>query len=165
MLLVELFMGGRMGEFFVSLFGNRAIDDLRLLEEQLAPIVKKLIEEKECVTFFVGRSGEFDVCAASLIKRVRRESGRDNSNLTLVLPYKVADVEYYEKYYDDVMIPSEMRGAHPKAAITLRNRWMVDRSDLVIVYAPKGGGGAFAAGVYAKKQNKKMKMRQRKNVL
>ena len=49
-----------------------------------------------------------------------------------------------------------MHGVHPKSAITLKNRWVVDFSDLVIVYVEKSKGGAYTAMKYAEKQNKKI---------
>ena len=138
----------------VSLFGHRQVDDLRRLEERLYPILKNLIGATEYINFLIGRNGEFDEHIASVIKRVQKEIGQENSTVTLVLPYTVADLEYYEKYYDDIIIPDEVYGAHPKSAITLRNQWMIEHSDLVIVYVARDRGGAFAAMNYAKKMNK-----------
>ena len=83
-------------------------------------------------------------------------SSNGYNDITLVLPYTVADIEYYEKYYDSVIIPESLYGAHPKFAITLKNRWMIERSDLVIIYAERESGGAYAAMKYAKKLNKKI---------
>ena len=45
--------------------------------------------------------------------------------------------------------------AHPKAAITLKNHYMIDNSDLVIVYVEKKGG-AYSAMKYAEKQCKEI---------
>ncbi len=56
----------------------------------------------------------------------------ERSDLTLVLPYIVSGLEYYEKYYDNVLIPDTLYRVHPKRAITLRNRWMVENSELII---------------------------------
>ena len=74
----------------------------------------------------------------------------------LVLPYTVFDLEYYEKYYDNIIIPESVAGAHPKNAITLKNRWMIEQSDLVVVNVERRTGGAFAAMKYAEKKNKKI---------
>ena len=93
---------------------------------------------------------------ASLIKRVQKEVGSDNNDLTLVLPYTMADVEYYEKYYDSVIIPELVDGVHPKFAITLKNRWMVEQADLVIVNVEHRKGGAYTAMKYAERNNKKI---------
>ena len=143
-----------MNVFTVSFFGHRDIDDLWHLEKQLAPVVASLIQTKEYVSFLIGRSGEFDEYAASIIKRVQKQIGKENSDITLVLPYKVADMEYYEVYYDSIVLPASVCHAHPKAAITLKNRWMIEQSDLVVVYVERNKGGAYTAMKYAEKNNK-----------
>ncbi len=145
-----------MNIFTVSLFGHREIEDLRRLGEQLVAVIKDLIQTKPYVAFLIGRNGEFDEYAASVIKHEQKEVGKANNDITLVLPYTVADIEYYEKYYDSIIIPESVQGAYPKKAITLKNRWMIERSDLVIVYVERNGGGAYAAMRYAEKLNKRI---------
>ena len=143
-----------MKNFIVSLFGHREIDDLFKLEKLLFPVIKGLIQTKTYVSFFVGRNGEFDEYAASVIKRAQKAVGKENNEITLVLPYSVASIEYYGNYYDDIIIPGSLFGVHSKAAITQKNRWMVEMSDLVIVYVARNKGGAYEAMKYAKKLNK-----------
>ena len=145
-----------MNNFVVSLFGHREIDDLFKLDKLLMPVIKELIRTKPYVSFLVGRSGEFDEYAASVIKRVQKEVGKENNDITLVLPYSVANIEYYGSYYDDIIIPECLFGVHSKAAITRRNRWMVEMSDLVIVYVARNKGGAYEAMKYAKRLKKKV---------
>ena len=139
--------------FTVSLFGHREIHDLRQLEGRLVPILTELIQSKPYVSFLVGRNGEFDEYVASIIKRLRKECGRDNCDITLVLPYMVSDIEYYEKYYDSIIIPEELYNAHYKLAITLKNRWVIEHSELIIVYVERKGG-AYSAMKYAEKMHK-----------
>ena len=138
----------------VAFFGHRRIDRLREIEEKLVSILKELILTKEYVEFYIGRNGEFDEFVASLIKRVQKQLDRDNNVMILTLPYTVKDIEYYADYYDEIVIPDAIGKAHPKAAITLRNRWMIDTADLVIAYIEHGQGGAYGAFKYAEKTNK-----------
>ena len=145
-----------MDIFTVSLFGHRRIDDLRRVDLTLESIIQELICSKTYVSFLIGRNGEFDEYAASVIKREQKHYDRDNNDITLVLPYHVAKCEYYEKYYDDIIIPERMSRTHPKFAITLKNRWMIEKSDLVIVYVERQSGGAYAAMRYAEKLNKQI---------
>ena len=152
MIIVLTDKGVVMDIFTVSLFGHREIDDLWKLRDTLFPIIKELLHTKEYVSFFIGRNGEFDEFAASLIKRAQKEIGEETSDITLVLPYSVSGLEYYEKYYDDIIITE---GSHPKSAITKKNRWMIEKSDLVIVYV-KHKGGAHTAMKYAEKSEKKV---------
>lgn len=137
--------------FTVALFGHRITTDFKRIEENLTPIIKDLIEKKPYVIFLIGRNGEFDEYAASIIKSAQHKYGIVNSELTLVLPYMVADIFYYQDYYDSIHLPDCVESAHPKSAITKRNRWMVERADLVIVDVEKSQGGAYTAMRYAEK--------------
>ena len=145
-----------MKVFTVSLFGHRKIDDLHQVDNALFPLIQELMRTKEYVSFLVGRSGEFDEYAASVIKRAQKGLDKVNSEMTLVSPYMLADFEYYEKYYDNIMVPDEIYGTHPKAAIVRKNKWMIEQSNLVIVYVKHNGGGAYAAMKYAEKLNKRI---------
>lgn len=140
-----------MSGYIVALFGHRELPDLQRIEKSLYPIVKKLILKETYVIFLIGRNGEFDEYAASIIKSIQHEYGTGNSELLLVLPYEVADIKYYENYYDDIYIPPCVEGVHPKSSISKRNRWMVEQADLVIVNVEKSQGCAYTAMKYAEK--------------
>ena len=145
-----------MNIYRVAFFGHRRIYNIREIEEKLVPILNELILTKEYVEFYIGRNGDFDEFVASVIKRVQKQLDRDNNVMILTLPYTVKDIEYYADYYDEIVIPDAIGKAHPKAAITLRNRWMVDTADLIIAYIEREEGGAYSAVKYAKKLNKKV---------
>lgn len=144
--------------FTVAFFGHRYIDNLLKVEELLEEQIRKLINEKEYVDFLVGRNGEFDQCVSSTVLRVRKNVRDDNSALVLMLPYPTAEYlnneEYFHDYYTDVEISYAASIAHPKSAIQIRNREMVDRADIVICYLENNHGGAWQTVDYAKKQEK-----------
>ena len=127
----------------VSFIGHRQVEHFRDVEEQLTKIVKDLIRSKEFVEFYIGRNGDFDILAASVIKRVQENYGKSNNSLILVIPYQIADLEYMEKYYDEIWYPYELQGVHYKSAITKRNEWFVEHSDLRVAYVTKDHGGAY----------------------
>ena len=58
--------------------------------------------------------------------------------------------------YDDVFIPDELANIHPKAAIKYRNRWMIDHSDIVLIYTKRSYSGAYEAWRYAEGIGKEM---------
>ena len=62
--------------------------------------------------------------------------------------------ESYEDYYDEVEVSFAASKAHPKAAIQLRNREMVDRADLIISYIDHKSVGAYQTIQYAEKKEK-----------
>ena len=138
----------------VVLFGHRDFSGHRMLEERLPPLLKELISAKPFVEIYIGRNGEFDRYAASIVKRVQKAVGKEHSELICVLPYLQKDVEHYADYYDTVMIPECIGRAHPKGAITKRNRWMVEQADLFVCYVERERGGAYAALKYAKRLGK-----------
>lgn len=142
--------------FTVSLFGHRKLTNIHLLDKRLTVILQDILNSHPYVSFLIGRNGEFDEYAASVIKATQKRIGKEKSDLTLVLPYIVARISDYEHYYDNIIIPDCLYNAHPKSAITLKNRWMIEKSDLVIVYVEKNNGGAHTALSYAEKINKKI---------
>ena len=130
-----------VGEIYrVSMIGHRVVEDYSV-EKRLYELFRELLRTKEYVEFYLGRNGDFDILAASVIKRLHKNYRDDNSAMILVLPYPVKDYEYYEDYYDEIIIPDELHKVHPKAAITERNRWMVTNSDVLVAYIRKKIGG------------------------
>lgn len=144
--------------YTVAFFGHRYIDNLFKVEELLEEQIRKLINEKEYVDFLVGRNGDFDQCVSSTVLRVRKNVRDDNSSLILVLAYPTAEYlnneEYFHDYYSDVDISYAASKAHPKSAIQIRNREMVDKADLIICYIEKEEGGAWQTLKYAKDKEK-----------
>ena len=140
----------------VVLFGHRDFGEHKMLEKQLYPILKEVIRSNPFVEIYVGRNGEFDIYAASIVKRVQNVVGKDNNELICILPYPEKDMGYYEEYYDNVMIPECIGRTCPKGAITKRNRWMVEQANLFVCYVEREIGGAYAALEYAKKLGKQI---------
>ena len=140
----------------VVLFGHRDFNNHRALSEQLYPLLCDLVRTRSYVEIYVGRNGAFDLYAATVIKRVQNVVGKANNALICVLPYTEKDLEYYEKYYDEVVIPECIGCSHPKAAIIKRNRWMVEQADLFVCYVERKNGGAYTAWKYAKKLGKQI---------
>ena len=136
----------------VAFIGHRKIEDFSGLEEQIEQIACRLIKEKVFVEFYIGRNGDFDILAASAIKRAQSKQGRQNSSLILLQPYPMKDDEYYRNYYDEVCYPVE-GAVHPKSAIAKRNQWLINHSNLLIAFVEVGRkGGASATLRYAQKR-------------
>lgn len=146
-----------MEMYTVSFFGHRIIDDLNKVQNELENIISKIVSEHEYVQFLVGRDGDFDIIAASAVKRVKKTLFIDNVDLNLVLPYMRAEIsnniEYMLDYYNDIQVDNDARKAHFKTAIKIRNQNMVKKSQLVICYVEKNKGGAYNAMKYAQKQD------------
>lgn len=146
-----------MNIFTVSFFGHRTIDNPFPLEQKLEDLIRDLLCSKEYVEFLIGRNGEFDQIVSSTVRRCKRSIRDDNSALVLVLPYATAEYlnneQSFHDYYDEVEICAEAAERHFKSAHQIRNRSMVDRSDLVVFCVEHSSGGAYQTMQYAKKVN------------
>ncbi|MBQ3084524.1 MAG: hypothetical protein IJC46_03620 [Clostridia bacterium] len=142
----------------VAFFGHRYMNNPIKVEATLEEQVQKLIDENEYVEFLVGRNGDFDRYVSSSVHHVRKNHRDDNSSLILVLPYLTAEYRdnqsFFEEYYSDIEISYAASKTHPKSAIQIRNREMVDRADLVIFYVEHNEGGAYKTMKYAIGQKK-----------
>ena len=139
----------------VTFFGHRTLTSVAEVEKAVEEMATELLRQKEFVEFYVGRNGDYDVAVASAIRRAQKTVDRQNGALILALPYPVKDLEYYESYYDEIVFPLEEK-THFKAAITKRNRWLVEHCDLVIACVQKTSGGAENALRYAQRLGKKV---------
>lgn len=146
-----------MDIYTVSFFGHREVEGAAEIESKLDQLLHDLITQKQYVEFLVGRDGEFDLLTASAIRRAVRQCSYGNTSLILVLPYIKAEYRDNEQsfldYYDEVEICSESSDAHYKSAIQVRNRRMVDRSDLIVCCIQHKSGGAYKTIQYALKQS------------
>ena len=136
-------------------FGHR--DVFEKIEEDVYRAVCVAVE-KGCTEFMTGSMGDFDSIFFAAVKRAKRE--HPNIKLVCVKPYLTKELqenkEYYSLTYDEIIIPAESAAAHYKSAITLRNKWMIDQCDIVILYTHKDYGGAYTAKKYALKCNKEI---------
>lgn len=139
--------------YTVALFGHRQLANALQLEQRLEGIVRDLLRAHAQISFLLGRNGEFDLLAASVIRRVRRDFGERSAHLTLLLPYLTSEYRdneaEFHRYYDEVAIFPAPPGTPAKARIPLRNRAMVDQADAVICGLEHPGGGAYDAALYA----------------
>lgn len=145
--------------YTVSFFGHRRIYNQLSIDRQLDSLITQLLRDHEYVEFLVGRDGDFDQMVFSAIRRCKRKYRSDNSSLTWVMPYPTAfflhNEEACREYYDEIQICDESAVCHYKSAFQIRNRCLIDRSDLAIFYVEEKRGGAYATMKYAIKTGAK----------
>ena len=128
------------------------------VESEIDKALIEIIEaDKECV-FYSGGMGDFDKKCESAVRGMKRKYPERSIRLVRVLPYLTHEInrdkEYFESYYDDIVVPMELMGVHYKAAIKKRNRWMVDQADKILAYIYRDFGGAFDTIKYAYRMGK-----------
>lgn len=108
-------------------------DDIKTwLVENIEALINRGAE-----TFYLGGYGSFDGMAATAVWSLKTKYPHIKS--ILVLPYLDRKVE--TKKYDYTTYPL-LETVPRRYAITHRNRWMVDNSDVIIAYVRHRWGGA-----------------------
>ena len=109
-----------------------------LLKEQ----VEKLLSEYEDIHFYMGNHGNFDAMARRTMKELKTQYPHLSYNVVLAyLPGKKYEFEA-EDAYADTLHPDGLEFVPRRFAISARNKWMVEQSDMVICYKIADGGGA-----------------------
>ena len=149
-----------MKSLSVSFFGHRNIVGFSRVGELVEETIERLLRQNEFIEFLVGREGDFDQIVSSAIIKAKRDYGADSISHTLVLPYMKADyknnIATFETYYDEIELCEQSASAYPKAAIQIRNHYLVDRSDFCVFYVEHREGGAWQTMRYAVKQEKRI---------
>lgn len=138
-----------------SAFGHREV--FENISEKITTAVT-MAAEQGCEIFYTGSIGEFDNQFSTAVRKVQKDY--QHIKLICVKPYQTKELieskDYYGMMYNDVIIPQELLGVHFKAAIKKRNRWIIDHSDIVLIYTIRNYGGAFEAEKYSLKKKKKI---------
>lgn len=137
-------------------FGHREI--YQSISSNLQKLISDLICNKNVDIFYTGRIGDFDNLFSSAVRKEKKYY--KDVKLILVKPYFSSELnknkEFYESNYDSIIIPSKLMGAYYKSAIKLRNRWLVNNSDIVISCVYRNFGGAYTVVKYAERMNKEI---------
>ena len=123
--------------------------------EKLEEAVEKIIVEDGVSSFLVGNQGQFDSMALSALRKLKLKYPHITDNL--VLAYMPAEKEMWSPYeYGETMLPGGIESVHPRYAVSWRNKWMVNESDMVICYITHGWGGAAKYVELAEKKGKRV---------
>ena len=117
---------------------------------KLSGVIEKLINEG-ADTFYLGGYGDFDFLAARAVKSAAMK--RMNIVSILVIPY--LEHKYNKELYDETIYP-DLERVPKRYAISKRNKWMIDNSDVVVSYVDHDWGGAAKTLEYAKKKRKRI---------
>ena len=115
---------------------------------------KKPMEIESRIVFLNGGMGRFDeVC----VRKLKEQYPEKDIHLCLVTAHFSnrfnTEKSYYQTFYDEILVPKEVEYTYYKAAITKRNRWMVDHADLMLAYIDHNYGGAYQTCRYAQKKS------------
>ena len=131
-----------------TFFGHK--DTPKEIEPTLRTTLVDLIENHGATEFYVGNNGNFDTM-------VRRQL--ENLSQTYPITYNVvlAYIPTKKSEYDDytnTILPEGIETAPKRFAISYRNKWMIQHSDVVVTYVTHSFGGAAQFKEIAVKQGK-----------
>lgn len=142
-----------MQSYKVMLMGHRDLYRYNRLEEKLYSLFKALMLKKEFVEIYVGRNGDFDLIAATAVRRAQKAVGRENSAMILVFPAQMKNFSVYGCDYDNTVAIEGLRGFY---LIDKQNRWMVEQCDLLVCYAEHEKDGILTALKHAERLHKEV---------
>ena len=118
-----------------TFFGHR--DTPKETEPTLRLTLIDLIENKNATVFYVGNHGNFD----AMVRRQLEE-------LSKTYPIKYYVVLAYmpgknDKPDEHSILPEGIETVPRRFAINYRNKWMLNKSDIVVTYVNRNFGGAW----------------------
>ena len=129
-----------------TFFGHR--DTPKETESALRLTLIDLIENKNATVFYVGNHGNFDAM-------VRRQL--EDLSKTYPIKYYVV-LAYMPSKKDEPdehsILPEGIETVPRRFAINYRNKWMLNKSDIVVTYVTRNFGGAWEFRELAQKQDK-----------
>ena len=130
----------------VTFFGHR--DTPKETEPALRLTLIDLIENKNATVFYVGNHGNFDAM-------VRRQL--EDLSKTYPIKYYVV-LAYMPSKKDEpdehTILPEGIESVPRRFAISYRNKWMLNKSDIVVTHVTRSFGGAWEFRELAQKQDK-----------
>ena len=139
----------------VTFFGHRDFVANGTYEQRVMSALEEVVGEN-AVEFYLGDQGAFDRFAYTCAKKYKEN--HTNASLVYVTPYLTEEYQRQhlcglQEKYDSVIYPN-IENVPLKFAILSRNRYMVQKADLVIVYVEHSWGGAYQMLCFATKKQK-----------
>ncbi len=112
----------------------------------------------QSVDMYLGEYGGFDHFAYACCRKYKET--HPNTNLVWVTPYlrftgSRDHSEWDRSRYDSILYP-ELQNVPPRYAISHRNKYMVEKADLVVAYIDHTWGGAYTTYMHAKRKHKEI---------
>ena len=131
-----------------TFFGHK--DTPKEIEPTLRSTLIDLIENKNVTTFYVGNNGNFDTMVHSQLEDLSQSYPIKYS---VVLAYLPTAKNKYDNLTNTIY-PEGIESVPKRFAISWRNKWMIQQSDIVVTYVTHNFGGAAQFKALAERQNK-----------
>ena len=132
----------------VTFFGHK--DTPKEIEQTLRTTLVDLIENHDANVFYVGNNGNFDTMVRRQLENL---SQTYPITYNIVLAYKPTKKSEYDSF-TNTLLPEGIETIPKRFAISYRNKWMVEQSDVVVTYVTHSFGGAAQFKALAQRQGK-----------
>ena len=132
----------------VTFFGHK--DTPKEIEPTLRTTLVDLIENHGATEFYVGNNGNFDTMVRRQLENL---SQTYPITYNVVLAYLPTKKNEYEDH-SNTILPEGIETVPKRFAISYRNKWMVEQSDIVVTYVARTYGGAWQFKTMAERQGK-----------
>ncbi len=132
----------------VTFFGHK--DTPKNIEPTLRTTLVDLIENHGATEFYVGNNGNFDTMVRRQLEALSQTYPITYSVVLAYLPTKKSE-------YDELantILPEGIETIPKRFAISYRNKWMLEQSDVVVTYVSHSFGGAWQFKAMAERQGK-----------
>ena len=133
-----------------TFFGHK--DTPKEIEPTLRSTLIDLIENKKVNVFYVGNNGNFDTMVRHQLEDLSQTYPIAYS---VVLAYLPIEKNKYDNLTNTIY-PEGLETVPKRFAISWRNKWMIQQSDIVVTYVTHNFGGAVQFKEMAERQEKTM---------
>ena len=131
-----------------TFFGHK--DTPKEIEPTLRSTLIDLIENKNVTVFYVGNNGNF----ATMVRRQLEDlSQLYTITYSVILAYLPTEKDKYDDLTHTIY-PEGLENVPKRFAISWRNKWMIQKSDVVVTYVTHNFGGAAQFKEMAERQKK-----------
>lgn len=133
-----------------TFFGHK--DTPKETEPTLRSTLIDLIENKNVTVFYVGNNGNFD----TMVRRQLEDLSQTYPiAYSVVLSYLPTEKNKYDNLTNTIY-PEGLETVPKRVAISWRNKWMIQQSDVVVTYVTHNFSGAWQFKIVAEQMRKRV---------
>ena len=120
----------------VTFFGHK--DTPKEIEPTLRTTLVDLIKNHGATEFYVGNNGNFDTMVRRQLENLSQTYPITYNVVLAYLPTKKSEHDDYT----NTILPEGIETVPKRFAISFRNKWMIEQSDIIVTYVTHSFGGA-----------------------
>lgn len=143
----------------ITFVGHSSISNHNDVYQKIKQTIIENTSNDEKTSFYCGGYGDYDNLCAKACKSLKEDEL--HCEVIFITPYITESQQEKiknmldSKIYDASIYPP-LESVPPKFAISKRNEWMINESELVVAYVKHTNGGAYKALEFARRKKKRI---------